>query len=109
MPAGTVKPINTTVRISLTTNTSRAHLLFLSVTAPLSPSLFSFCLALFLLTTAKPAQDARGQEPQQEEQGGQAARQEAQVPPVHSPGPEAGAQRGAHGLGLRPAPPAAAA
>ena len=49
------------------------------------------------------------QEPPQKAQGPQAKGEEAQVPPVHPPGPEGGEVPSAHGLCLRPAAPAAAA
>lgn len=45
----------------------------------------------------------------QEAQGQQAQGEEAEVPPVHPPGPEAGGQRGPHGLSLRQATASAAA
>lgn len=51
----------------------------------------------------------RQQEPPQKAQGPQAKGEEAQIPPVHPPGPEGGEVPSAHGLCLRPAAPAAAA
>ena len=51
----------------------------------------------------------RQQEPPQKAQGPQAKGEEAQIPPVHPPGPEGGEVASAHGLCLRPAAPAAAA
>lgn len=61
------------------------------------------------LFAAKPSQAARRQKPQQTEQRAQTAGEEVKVPSVHPAGPEAGAQRGADGLGVRPPPAAAAA
>lgn len=59
--------------------------------------------------TAKPAEDALGEEPQQEGQGAEAQGEKAQIPPVRSSRPETGGQRGAHGLLVRPTAAAAAA
>lgn len=76
-------------------------------------SLFDFFLPLLLLlffgVAAKPRQAARRQKPQQTEQRAQTAGEEVEVPSVHPPRPEAGAQRGADGLDVRPPPAAAAA
>ena len=60
------------------------------------------------LTPPRTVQDVR-QEPSQEAQRCEAKGEEAQVPPVHSSGPEGREVSSAHGLGLRPTPPAAAA
>ena len=51
----------------------------------------------------------RQQEPPQKAEGSQAKGEEAQIPPVHPPGPEGGEVPSAHGLRLRPAAAAAAA
>lgn len=58
----------------------------------------------FLLTV----QDFR-QESSQKTQGCEAESEEAEVPPVHSSGPEGRQISTAHGLRLRPTPAAAAA
>lgn len=67
--------------------------------------MFSLCPS----TTAKPAEIFLREEPQQEEQGVKVEGEEAQIPPVCSSGPEAGAQRGTHGLVVRSTAAAAAA
>lgn len=76
-------------------------------------SVANICLCTLTLSTVAPSlfptgQDI-GQEPTQEAQRCEAQGEEAQVPPVHSSGPEGREVSSTHGLGLRPPPAAAAA